>query len=97
MGYFVSCVVANANKIIPCYYAACLKMGITFYRGVVLEKRLAENKAHRKNSETVGNFLKCGNKTDLNHQQWFTYNKSFTLPLAFKYKIYHRFITNDVR
>ena len=44
-----------------------LKMAITFYWGVVLEKRFDESKEHRKNSEMVGNFDKCGNKTELNH------------------------------
>lgn len=32
-------------------------MGNTFYQGVVLEKRRAESKAHKKNFEAVENFI----------------------------------------
>ena len=67
MGYFVSCVVANGNKIIPCYYAACFENGYYLLSGGRLGKETRLSKAHRKNSETVLNFLKCGNKTDLKH------------------------------
>ena len=36
--YFESCVVANANKIIPCYYAACFENGYYLLLGGRLGK-----------------------------------------------------------
>jgi len=48
--------IAKANKIIP-LRSLLWEMGNTFYQGVVLEKRRAESKAHKKTFKTVENFL----------------------------------------